>query len=261
MKTVILCGGRGTRIRDVADDIPKPMVPVGERPILWHLMKYYSHYGHTDFVLCLGHLGDVIRDFFLNYDVHTQDITVTLAPQKHVRYDSQNKEARWKVAMAETGLDSMTGARIKRIQKFVEHDDHFMLTYGDGLGTVDLDKLVAFHKSHGKILTISGVRPPSRFGELRMNAKGLVTAFNEKPQVSEGRISGGFFVCRKEIFKYLTARKDLVFEQEPINQMVKDKQVMVYKHNGFWQPMDTYRDYQYLNGLIEKKQAPWVVWK
>jgi len=237
------------------------MVPIGERPILWHLMKYYSHWGHNDFVLCLGHLGDVIRDFFLNYDVHTQDVTVTLGQQKQVRHNSQHTETRWHVALAETGLDTMTGGRVKRIQKYVAADDHFMLTYGDGLGTIDIHKLVAFHKAHGKILTVSGVRPPSRFGELRMNAKGLVTAFNEKPQVSEGRISGGFFVCRKDIFKYLNNRADLVFEQEPIQHLVRDKQVMVYKHEGFWQPMDTYRDYLYLNGLIEKNQAPWMLWK
>jgi glucose-1-phosphate cytidylyltransferase len=261
MKTVILCGGRGTRIRDVADNIPKPMVPIGGRPILWHLMKYYAHWGHSDFVLCLGYMGDAIRDFFLNYDVHTQDVSVTLGAQKQVRYDSEPKEAPWRVALAETGLDSLTGTRIKRIQNFVSHEENFMLTYGDGLGTIDIDRLVRFHKSHGKILTVSGVRPPSRFGELRMNAKGLVKAFNEKPQVSEGRISGGFFVCRKEIFKYLNNRADLIFEQGPIQKMVHDKQVMVYKHDGFWQPMDTYRDYEYLNGLLAKKKAPWVLWK
>jgi len=261
MKTVILCGGRGTRIRDVDDGIPKPMVPIGDMPILLHLIKYYSHWGHKDFVLCLGYLGNVIRDFFLNYDVHTQDITVALESRKQLHYHSDHSASRWQITMAETGIDTMTGGRVKRIQKYVSGDDHFMLTYGDGLGTIDLDKLVAYHKSHGKILTVSGVRPPSRFGELRINTKGLVTAFNEKPQVSEGRISGGFFVCRKDIFKYLNNRADLVFEQEPIQRMVRDKQVMVYKHDGFWQPMDTYRDYKYLNDLVEKKQAPWVVWK
>jgi len=261
MKTVILCGGRGTRIRDVSEDIPKPMIPVGGIPILWHLMKYYSHWGHRDFVLCLGYLGNVIRDFFLNYDAHTQDVTIALGPGTQRRYHSEHAETRWQITFADTGQDTMTGGRVKRIQKYVEHDDHFMLTYGDGLGTINLDRLISFHKSHGKILTVSGVRPPSRFGELRMNAKGLLTAFNEKPQVSQGRISGGFFVCRKEIFRYLGGRKDLVFEREPIQNLVRRKQVMMYKHDGFWQPMDTFRDYQYLNSLVEKNKAPWTVWK
>jgi glucose-1-phosphate cytidylyltransferase len=261
MKTVILCGGRGTRIRDVSDEVPKPMVPIGGLPILWHIMKYYSSWGHRNFVLCLGYLGNTIRDFFLNYDAHTQDVTLALGLKTQLQYYSKHAELQWQITLAETGLDTMTGGRIKRIQQYVEHDDHFMLTYGDGLGTVDLDRLVAFHKSHGKILTITGVRPPSRFGELRLNANGLVTAFNEKPQVSQGRISGGFFVCRRDIFRYLNNREDLVFEQEPIKNLVRRKQVMVYKHDGFWQPMDTYRDYQYLNGLLEKKKAPWMIWK
>src|SRR5882724_4765485 len=206
MKTVILCGGRGTRIRDVSSKIPKPMVPIGKKPILWHLMNYYAHWGHADFVLCLGYLGKAIRHFF------------------------ETADEPWRVALAETGLNTMTGGRIKRIQNYVADDENFMLTYGDGLGTIDLDKLIAFHKSHKKILTISGVRPPSRFGELRMTASGLLTAFNEKPQVSEGRISGGFFVCRKEIFRYLNNREDLVFEQEPIRALVRAKQAMSYPH-------------------------------
>ncbi len=188
-------------------------------------------------------------------------MTVPLEPLRPLRYHSKHTETKWQVTLAETGLDTMTGGRVKRIQKYVADDENFMLTYGDGLGTVDLKRLLAFHQSHKKILTVSGVRPPSRFGELRMNAKNLVTAFNEKPQVSEGRISGGFFVCRKEIFRYLGNRPDLVFEQEPIQRMVRDKQVMVYKHDGFWQPMDTYRDYQYLNGLLEQNKAPWMIWK
>ena len=239
MKTVILCGGRGTRIRDVAEHIPKPMVPLGNRPILWHLMQYYAHWGNREFILCLGYKGNVIRRYFA----------------------TSHQEPSWTVTPADTGLNTMTGGRIKRIQKYVASDNNFMLTYGDGLGTIDLKRLLAFHLSHGKILTVSGVRPPSRFGELQMNPKGLITAFNEKPQVSQGRISGGFFVCRKEIFRYLNNRIDLVFEQEPIRRLVRDRQAIVYKHDGFWQPMDTYRDYLYLNGLLKKRKAPWVLWK
>jgi len=259
MKVVILCGGRGTRIRDVAENIPKPMIPVGGFPILWHLMRYYAHFQHKQFVLCLGHQGTVIKDFFLNYEAHTQDFTITLGGRKPIEYHN-HQDLNWQVTLAETGQDSMTGARVKRIQPFVHDQEHFMLTYGDGLGNINLDRLEAFHRSHGKILTVSGVRPPGRFGELMSNSEGRVIEFNEKPQASAGRISGGFFVCRQEIFDYLSDRDDLVFEREPIQKLVSDGQVMQYEHDGFWQPMDTYRDYLFLNTLYEKKQAPWIVW-
>lgn len=261
MKTVILCGGQGTRIRDVAEDIPKPMIPLGNLPILWHIMKYYAHWGHTKFILCLGYKGDSIRDFFLNYDSHTRDVTIRLGKHKSVRYHTALRESDWEVTLAETGRQVMTGSRIKRIQKYVSDADNFMLTYGDGLGDINLDRLVRFHRSHKKILTISGVHPPARFGELQNNSSKRVIEFNEKPQATAGRISGGYFVCRKELFKYLDDRDDVVFEQEPIKRLVKDRQVMVYEHDGFWQPMDTYRDYQYLNNLCEKEKAPWMIWR
>ncbi len=258
LKTVILCGGRGTRIRDVADNIPKPMVPIGGLPILWHIMKYYANYGHDRFVLCLGFKGESIKDFFLNYKAQTEDFTLTLG-RSNVRYHNNNPEAHWEITFAETGLDSMTGARIARVKKYLSNDSNFMLTYGDGLGDIDLDKLVAFHKSHRKVLTVSGVRPPGRFGELQHKG-GRVTEFNEKPQATAGLISGGYFVCRKELFKYLNTDEGLVFEETPLKRLVKDGQVMVYEHGGFWQPMDTYRDYLYLQGLWDKNQAPWKVW-
>lgn len=260
MKVVILCGGYGTRIRDVADDIPKPMIPVGSLPILWHIMKYYAHFGHKDFVLCLGYKGLAIKDFFLNYEAHTRDFTLELGGSKSIAYHNDHSESDWKVTLAETGLDAMTGARIRKIQKYVTDEDNFMLTYGDGVGNIDVDKLMEFHLSHGKVLTVSGVRPPGRFGELMSDSSGLITEFNEKPQASGGRISGGFFVCRKELFDYLDDRENLVFEQDPMSQLVHDKQMMVYEHDGFWQPMDTYRDYVLLNGLYDKGEAPWVIW-
>ncbi|MBF0328451.1 MAG: glucose-1-phosphate cytidylyltransferase [Nitrospirae bacterium] len=260
MKTVILCGGYGTRIRDVADNIPKPMIPVGGFPILWHIMKYYSHWGHNRFVLCLGYKGQVIKDFFLNYEAHTNDFTITLGGNKTIDYHSRHSESDWQVTLAETGENAMTGARIRAVKRYLEGDTDFMLTYGDGVGNVDITKLIAFHRSHGKILTVSGMRPPGRFGELMSDSDGRVTEFNEKPQASGGRISGGFFVCRKELFDYLDARGDLVFEQEPMRNLVRDGQLMVHEHDGFWQPMDTYRDYTLLNELYAQGSAPWVIW-
>jgi glucose-1-phosphate cytidylyltransferase len=260
MKTIILCGGHGTRIRDVSDNIPIPMIPVGGFPILWHIMKHYAHFGHQEFVLCLGYKGEAIKDFFLNYEAHTNDFTVTLGRDKKTEFHNGHREEGWRVTLAETGLASMTGARVRRIRKHVEADTDFLLTYGDGVGNIDLKKLLAFHRSHGKILTVSGVRPPGRFGELRADASGRVTEFNEKPQTSGGRISGGFFACRREIFNYLEDREDLVLEQEPMHRLTRDGQMMVFEHDGFWQPMDTYRDYALLNQLCEKGKGPWQVW-
>lgn len=260
MKTIILAGGYGTRIRDVADNIPKPMVPIGGLPILWHIMKYYAAFDHKDFVICLGYKADVIKDFFLNYEAHTRDFTLKLGSQEGIEYHSDHTELDWRVTLADTGVDTMTGARVRKIRRYVADADHFMLTYGDGLSNVDLKELVAFHKRHGKILTVTGVRPPGRFGELMSDDRGQVIEFNEKPQAGAGLISGGFFVCRKEIFDYLDDRDDLMFEQEPIRKLVADGQMMVYEHPGFWQPMDTYRDYHYLNELAEKGAAPWMTW-
>ena len=261
MKTVILCGGQGTRIRDVADDIPKPMIPVGGLPILWHIMKYYSCWDYKRFVLCLGHKGQSIKDFFLNYEAHTRDFTINLgAATRSIAYHSEHDEADWEVTMAETGQTAMTGARLKRVHKYLAGEDDFMLTYGDGVGDVNLEKLVDFHRSHGKIMTVTGVLPPGRFGELMCSPGGHVVEFNEKPQATGGRISGGFFVCKKEIFEYLDESDDLVFEQEPMRRLVKDDQMMMYEHNGFWQPMDTYREYSYLNSLCAQGKAPWMKW-
>lgn len=258
MKAVILCGGQGTRIRDVADNIPKPMIPLGNLPILWHIMKYYSMWGHKEFVLCLGYKGMAIKDFFLNYEAHTRDFTLHLGKSKTVEYHTIHDESDWSVTLADTGLGAMTGARIARIRKYVGGED-FMLTYGDGVGDVDLDRLLEFHRSHGKILTVTGVRPPGRFGEL-VDVNGQVVEFNEKPQATGGRISGGFFVANSRLFDYLDDREELVFEQEPMRKLVADGQLMVFEHDGFWQPMDTYRDYMYLNGLVEKDEAPWIKW-
>ena len=257
MKVVILAGGYGTRIRDVADDIPKPMIPIGPYPILWHIMKTYSHFEHNDFVICLGYKGQIIKDFFLNYEAYTRDLTISFGKTSNIEYHNNHDESDWKITLADTGGRSMTGSRISRIRDYVKDED-FMLTYGDGVSDVDIDKLLAFHKSHGKLLTVTGVRPPGRFGEMVGTDDGQIVEFNEKPQATAGRISGGYFVASPGIFDYLDDNEDLVFEQEPIHQLVKDKQLMMYEHDGFWQPMDTSREYQLLNSLYDKGKAPWV---
>ena len=256
MKTVILAGGYGTRIRDVADDIPKPMIPIGPYPILWHIMKSYAHFGHKDFIICLGYKGQIIKDFFLNYEAYTRDFTISFGTGD-VTYHNSHKESDWKVTLTDTGRNSMTGSRISRIRDYIGDED-FMLTYGDGVSDVDIDKLLEFHKSHGKILTVTGVRPPGRFGEMLSDESGKVIAFNEKPQASAGRISGGFFVASPKLFDYVTDDDDLVFEQEPIHRLVSDDHLMMFEHDGFWQPMDTSREYLLLNSLYEKGNAPWV---
>ena len=248
MKVVILAGGYGTRIRDVAEDIPKPMIPIGPFPILWHIMKIYAHFGFKEFVICLGYKGQAIKDFFLNYEAYTRDFTISFGGNGGVTYHSNHTESDWKVTLTDTGTNAMTGSRISRIRDYVKDED-FMLTYGDGVSDVDIEKLVAFHKSHDKILTVTGVRPPGRFGEM---------GSEEKPQASAGRISGGFFVASPRIFDYLDNREDLVFEQEPLRQLVKNSELMMYEHDGFWQPMDTSREYQLLNALYNQGKAPWI---
>lgn len=259
MKTIILAGGYGTRIRDVSDSLPKPMIPIGGFPILWHIMKHYAHWGHKEFVVCLGYKGSVIKEFFLNYEAHIRDFTIALGQQRSLTYHSEHSED-WIVTLADTGLDAMTGARIRRVRKYVDSGQSFMLTYGDAVSDVNLDELIRFHESHDRALTLTAVSPPGRFGELELQQGGHVQAFNEKPQVSGGYISGGYFVCRPKLFDYLDDREELVFEKEPINRMVADGQVMAYRHEGFWHPMDTSRDYQLLNSLWEGDRAPWRKW-
>ncbi len=260
MKTVILCGGYGTRIRDVAENIPKPMIPIGRFPILWHIMKYYSTFGHKDFILCLGYKSEIIKEFFINYREMVSDLTIKLGEVQSRIYHADFAESDWSITLAETGLNAMTGARIKRIRNYIGSDETFMLTYGDGVGDINIDDLIKFHNSHGKVLTVTGVQPPGRFGELEMKGSGLVTGFNEKPQISGGFINGGFFVCNRKLFDYLDDREELVFEKDPIHKVVTDEQLLVYKHNGFWQPMDTSREYQLLNDMYNNGTAPWVRW-
>ena len=257
MKVVILAGGYGTRIRDVADDIPKPMIPIGPYPILWHIMKIYAYFGHKEFVICLGYKGQSIKNYFLNYEAYTRNFTISFGKGGGIQYHSDHCEDDWKITLADTGTRELTGARIARIRRYVDNED-FLLTYGDGVGDVDINKLVAFHKAHGKIMTVTGVRPPGRFGEMVSDANGEILEFNEKPQATAGRISGGFFVASPRLFEYLDDREELALEREPMQQLAKDKQLMMFEHDGFWQPMDTSREYQLLNSLYENGNAPWV---
>ncbi len=258
MQVVILCGGQGTRIRDVADDIPKPMIPIGDRPILWHIMKGYAQANVRDFVLCLGHKGGAIKRFFLDYHLNQADFTLNLtAPHAALVHGAAAAED-WRVTMAETGADAMTGCRIKRVEKYV-HGDTFMVTYGDGVADINVADLLAFHRAHGKLGTVTAVRPPGRFGEIEL-AGDRVLDFSEKPQVSQGWISGGFFVFQRELFSRLADDPGLIFERAPLTQLARDGELMAYQHAGFWHPMDTGRDYRLLNDLWAAGDAPWKLW-
>ncbi|MBT3235642.1 MAG: glucose-1-phosphate cytidylyltransferase [Bdellovibrionales bacterium] len=257
MKVVILAGGYGTRIRDVADDIPKPMIPIGPYPILWHIMKSYAHFGFKEFIICLGYKGQFIKEFFMNYEAHTRDFTISLG-SGDVTYHNNHDELGWEVTLTDTGVHAMTGARVARIRDYLHENEDFLLTYGDGVSDVNIGELVEFHKAHDKILTVTGVRPPGRFGEMMCGPGGDIIEFNEKPQATAGRINGGYFVASSKLFDYLDDREDLVFEQEPIRSLVMDNQMMMFEHNGFWQPMDTSREFQLLNTLYEKGKAPWI---
>lgn len=263
LKTVILAGGFGTRIRDVAADIPKPMIPIGPYPVLLHIMMTYGAAGFNRFIIALGYKGEVIRQYFLNLQSNIEDMTLYFGEDKrsvyHTRGEHRFKD--WEVTLAATGDNAMTGARVLAIRRYIGDDETFMVTYGDGVGDVPLRELVDFHHSHGKALTITGVCPPGRFGELHVRNGNEVVGFNEKPQVGGGLISGGFFVCNRRVFDYLDDRQDLVFEQEPIRNMVADGEVRVFPHSGFWHPLDTHRDYTYLNDLWARDAAPWKIWK
>ena len=261
MKTVILCGGQGTRIRDVHENIPKPMIPIGSRPILLHIMKIYSTAGFNEFILCLGYQGKIIKEFFLNYRTMVNDITINLSTPHEIEFHNGNNHEDWKVTFADTGVNTMTGARVAKIKKYLGHDENFMLTYGDGLADINIKALLEFHKSHGKMVTVTGVHPAGRFGELELSEDGRVRNFAEKPQTSEGRINGGFFVMHREfIDRYLSEDPDLVLEKIPLSRCAKDGEMVSYKHNGYWQPMDTFREYQILNNLWAEGNAPWKVW-
>jgi glucose-1-phosphate cytidylyltransferase len=258
IQTVILCGGMGTRLREETEYRPKPMVEIGGRPILWHIMKLYARAGFTDFVLCLGYKGEVIKDYFLKYEAMNNDFTIRLGERDTIAYHNEHTEGGWSVTLADTGQNVMTGARIKRAARYLTADT-FLVTYGDGVSDVDISGLVAFHRQRGTVGTITGVRPTSRFGELITSGQ-RVTEFNEKPQTHEGLVNGGFFVFNRTFLDYLSDDPGCVLEKEPLEGLVRDNQLSVYRHPGFWQCMDTYRDYQYLNQLWDAGNAPWKTW-
>lgn len=259
MKTVILCGGRGTRIRDATEVLPKPLLPIGEKPIVWHIMKGYAAHGVREFVLCLGYKGWLIKEFFLNYLAMTSDVVVTLGQRDGVEFIGRNEED-WKVTLAGTGDDTMTGGRIAAIRRYVEGEDIFLVTYGDGVSNIDIRRLIEFHRSHGKVCTVTAVRPPGRFGEMQVEGD-RVTEFNEKPQTSEGFISGGFFVFDgRRIWDYIGENPAVILEREPLQNLTRAGELAAFVHEGFWQPMDTAREYALLNDLWTSGRAPWKIW-
>ncbi|MCZ7556204.1 MAG: glucose-1-phosphate cytidylyltransferase [Bacteroidia bacterium] len=260
MKVVILCGGRGTRIRDVSDVIPKPLLPIGPQPILWHIMKLYAHYGLKDFVLCLGYNGWKIKEYFLNFHAMTRDFTVTLDGASSVEFHSESEVVDWKVTLVDTGDQAMTGARLWNVRKYLKDEDAFCLTYGDGVADIDIAASIAFHRAHGKVATIAGVHPASRFGEIVLDGD-TVTHFNEKPNIREGRINGGFMVFDgKRVWDYLWPEESLSLETEPLPAMAKDGQMASFRHDGFWQCMDTAREFKLLNDIWHEGKAPWKLW-
>jgi len=256
MKTIILCGGLGSRLSEETHAKPKPMVTVGNHPILWHIMKIYSHYGYNQFVLPLGYKGETIKEYFLNYFSLSSDCTVDLSSGMVQRTKKDSVD--WLVTMIDTGLNTMTGGRLHRLQSHLQDEETFMLTYGDGVSNVDINALVKFHQSHGKIATVSAVRPTARFGTMRFDGN-QVKEFVEKAQTGEGWINGGFFVFNRKIFSYL-ANDETVLEGDPLSQLAADGQLMAYRHEGFWQCMDTIRDRNLLCQLWDGGHAPWKVW-
>jgi len=259
MQTIILCGGLGTRLREETEFRPKPMVEIGGKPILWHIMKIFSHYGIKDFVLSLGYKGEMIKEYFYNYEILSNDFTIKLGNKKNIEIHSNNAEKDWRITLADTGDKALKGARLKRVQQYID-DDTFMLTYGDGVADVDINTLLAFHNKHGKLATVTGINPASRFGVLKIKGN-QVESFSEKPRDGDGLINGGFFVFNKGIFDYLSADENCDLEIGPLEKIASEGQLMVYKHIGTWACMDTIRDMEYLNKLWREDQAAWKIWE
>jgi glucose-1-phosphate cytidylyltransferase len=257
MKVVILAGGYGTRISEETQNRPKPMVEIGGKPILWHIMKLYSHYGLSDFVICLGFKGYVIKEYFANYCLHTSDVTFDLGANQLITHERQTEN--WRVTLVETGLETMTGGRLKRIARYLDSTEPFCLTYGDGVGDVDIAKLLEFHREHGRHATVTATTAPGRFGALRMQGT-TVEGFQEKPVGDGAWINGGFFVLSPDVLKLIDS-DSTVWEREPMERLASSGQLAAYKHPGFWQPMDTMREKNQLEALWESGRAPWKVWE
>jgi glucose-1-phosphate cytidylyltransferase len=256
---VILCGGMGTRLREETEYRPKPLVEIGGWPILWHIMKIYGSHGFKRFVLCLGYKGDQVKQYFLNYRLMTRNFTLRLGEETKPIIERNREPEDWVITFADTGTKAMTGARIKRIKRYIDSDE-FMLTYGDGVANINLPELLKFHRSHGKLATVTAVHPLARFGELMIQGSHVVQ-FAEKPQVPEGFINGGFFVFNKGIFDYLSDDDGCILEKEPLERLATEGELMTYHHTGFWHCMDTYRDLQTLNQFWESPNPPWKAWR
>lgn len=251
----MLAGGLGTRLAEETDRVPKPMVEIGGKPMLWHIMRLYAHYGYNDFLVACGYKGEIIKEYFHNFFVHNNDYVVNLQDGSRELLNAGSID--WRVGVIDTGQDTMTGGRLLRLKPWLA-EDRFMVTYGDGLGNIDISELIKFHRAHGKLATVTAVRPPSRFGALQIEGN-TVTQFSEKPQTREGWINGGFFVFEPEIFNYL-ADENTVLERDPMEQLAADGQLCAFQHEGFWQPMDTLREKRLLESLWHSNNAPWKVW-
>ena len=257
MRVVILAGGFGTRISEESHLKPKPMIEIGGRPILWHIMKIYAYHGFNDFVICLGYKGYVIKEYFANYFLHESNVTFDFT-KENARYTHEHTAEPWKVTLIDTGIKTMTGGRIKRIQPYIG-DEPFMLTYGDGVGDVDVNKLMEFHKAHGKVATVTSTQPRGRFGALSLSDNNLVTSFQEKPEDDGGWVNAGFFVMNPAVFDYIESDATIL-ERDPLENLARDGQLVSYRHRGYWQPMDTLRDKTHLEELLKANNAPWVTW-
>ena len=258
IKVVIFAGGLGTRLREETEFRPKPMVHIGSRPILWHIMKIYAYYGFKDFILCLGHKGELIKKYFYDYEVLNNDFTIELGNKKNIQVHKDADEKGWRVTLADTGDKALKGARLKRVQKYIKNK-MFMMTYGDGVANIDINDLLNFHLKHGKLVTMTGISPASRFGELKIKGD-KVKSLVEKPEESNGFVNGGFFVFNRDIFDYLSEDDNCDLEIGALENIAKDGQLMVYKHRGFWACMDTMRDVEYLNKLWNENKAAWKIW-
>jgi len=256
MKAVILAGGHGTRLSEETSLKPKPMLEIGGKPILWHIMKHYSHHGINEFVVCLGYKGYLIKEYFANYFRHTSDFTIDLATNDEEYHNTRSEN--WKVTLVNTGLNTMTGGRIKRIEPYVRNEENFCMTYGDGVSDVNISKLISFHKEHGKQASLVAIQPAGRFGAIEMNGP-KVTRFTEKPETGAGFINGGFFVLSPKVIEHIDGDES-IWERKPMETLAANKQMMAYTHDGFWQCMDTLRDKQLLERLWDSGEAPWRVW-
>jgi len=257
MKVVILAGGLGTRLSEETDLKPKPMVEIGGKPILWHIMKIYSYYGFNEFIILCGYKGYMIKEYFTNYYSHMSDMTIDMTTNSIIHH--ANHAEPWKVTLLDTGLDTMTGGRIKRAKYYIG-DEPFMLTYGDGVSDININDLFAYHKSHGKAITMTSVQPEGRYGSLVVNEQKQVISFQEKPKGDGAWINAGFFVCQPEVFDYIPDGDKIIFEREPLEGLAREGQLYTYKHEGFWKPMDSQRDKSQLEELIKNKKASWIRW-